>query len=52
MTHEKALAPGTVIQGEKRSYRVVDVLRVDGLGFAYKAVTEVRRGSRDRKSVV
>lgn len=46
MTHEKALAPGTVIQGEKRSYRVVDVLRVDGLGFAYKAVTEVRRGSR------
>lgn len=46
MNREKALAPGTVIKGEKHSYRVVEVLRADGLGFAYKTMTEVKRGSR------
>lgn len=38
---EKALAPGTVIQGVKHSYKVVDLLRSDGQGYAYKAVVRI-----------
>ena len=40
---DKSLAPGTVIQGVKHSYRVVDVLRRDGQGFTYNTMASVNR---------
>ena len=37
---EKALAPGTVIQDVKPSYKVVSLLRSDGQGYTYKTVVK------------
>ena len=40
MMPEKALAPGTVIQDVKHSYKVVSLLRSDGQGYTYKTVVK------------
>ncbi|MDE6394663.1 MAG: hypothetical protein K2K77_04910, partial [Duncaniella sp.] len=48
MMVEKALAPGTIIKGEKNSYRVTELLRSNGQGFTYKVTTTVGVGPRAR----
>lgn len=49
MMPEKALAPGTVIRGEKHTYKVVSLLRSDGQGYTYKAAVKVGTGSHVRE---
>lgn len=49
MMPEKSLAPGTVIQGVKYSYKVVDLLRSDGQGFTYKTVVTIGSGNHKRE---
>lgn len=49
MMPEKALTPGTVIRGEKHTYKVVSLLRSDGQGYTYKTVVKVGTGSHVRE---
>lgn len=49
MMPEKSLTPGTVIRGEKYTYKVVSLLRSDGLGYTYKTAVKVGTGSHVRE---
>lgn len=49
MMPEKALTPGTVIRGEKHTYKVVSLLRSDGQGYTYKTVVKIGTGSHVRE---
>ena len=49
MMPEKSLTPGTVIRGEKYTYKVVSLLRSDGQGYTYKTAVKVGTGSHVRE---
>ena len=49
MMSEKALAPGTILKGDKNTYRVAEVLSGNGQGFTYKVYTTVGVGPRARQ---